>query len=343
MTISTTANDDVFHAFGVLEHIFSYSTAKELAMASEVNKRWKIASRNDLLWLPHSQRLWNSKVAMQDVTMFWRTLLTKDAIHRLGRKEIHQILQHPLVKAQLSSSGIGGGNHDGSIEHGRSCNTKTQETSVITTSNGSINSRNSNSNNNNSNSKAMTDTANATKPQPAIDELRHQFRVHMLDVVANGPKWNCFFDDIRFGSYACSVMDSRRDCISLTELCTPHGFAMYFKISADDVEDDDDRSLLLAYEESDEYLLYHHSTCYFHKTTHQFSLILNHHAQSYQPTQLLWRWVDDGKRVQVGPYPPLRVTRRADWGWKLENTNVVLLFQDEKMAVANEIGNGREA
>jgi hypothetical protein len=159
-------------------------------------------------------------------------------------------------------------------------------------------------------------------------ELQRFMQVHMLDVMSDEPDWHHFFRDLYFGSYACSKLDSKRAMITSLELCTPFGFDMYFKIAQDEVEDAD-RSFLTVYAETEGVLLYHHSTCYFEETR-DFSIVLNQHIHSLHPTDLKWRWLDIGKRVQVGPYPPLTITRRKDWGWKLENLHVVLLFRDRK-------------
>ncbi len=158
-------------------------------------------------------------------------------------------------------------------------------------------------------------------------ELQRFLQVHMLDVMSDGSEWHRFFPDIFFGSYACSVLDSRRETITQSELCTPHGFDMYFKIAQDEV-DDADRSFLTIYNEAEGVLLYHHSTCSFDESR-DFQIVLKQYVHSYHPTDLKWRWLDVGKRIQVGPYPPLTITRRKDWGWKLENLHVVLLFRDK--------------
>ena len=154
----------------------------------------------------------------------------------------------------------------------------------------------------------------------------------MLDVLSESPDGpdsrHRFFSDIYFGSYACSVFDSKREAITLKELCSKSGYEMYFKIAQDEV-DDDDRSYLTPYDDAEGILLYHHSTVYFEESeSRDFSIVLKQYVHSYHPTDLKWRWLEVGKRVQVGPYPPLTITRRKDWGWRLENLHVVLLFKD---------------
>lgn len=157
-------------------------------------------------------------------------------------------------------------------------------------------------------------------------ELQRFFQVHMLDVMSDGSEWHRFFSDIFFGSFVCSVLDSKRELITQSELSTPFGFDMYFKIAQDEV-DDGDRTFLTEYDDAEGVLLYHHSTCFFEESR-EFQIVLKQHVHSYHPTDLKWRWLEVGKRIQVGPYPPLTISRRKDWGWKLENLHVVLLFRD---------------
>mmetsp|Transcript_74500 Transcript_74500/g.112262 ORF Transcript_74500/g.112262 Transcript_74500/m.112262 type:complete len:279 (+) Transcript_74500:106-942(+) len=158
-------------------------------------------------------------------------------------------------------------------------------------------------------------------------ELQRFLQVHMLDIMSDVSECYRFFADIYFGSYACSVLDSKRDLITPLELCTPHGFDMFFKIAEEEV-DEADRSFLTRYEAQDGVLLYHHSTCHFEESR-DFQIVLRENVHSYHPTDLKWRWLDVGKRIQVGPYPPLNSVRRKDWGWNLENQHVVLLFRDK--------------
>lgn len=160
-------------------------------------------------------------------------------------------------------------------------------------------------------------------------ELQRFLQVHMLDIMSDESDWHRFFSDIYFGSFACSLLDARRETISQVELCTKHGFEMYFKINEDEV-DQADREALLQYEEAENILLYHHSTCFFGESR-EFQIVLNQAVHSYHPTDLKWGWLEMGRRLQVGPYPPLTVSRRTNWGWKLENGHVVLFFRDKEM------------
>lgn len=151
-------------------------------------------------------------------------------------------------------------------------------------------------------------------------------QVHMLDVMSDSSDWQRFFSDIYFGSFACSMLDSKRNTISQTELCTPHGFDMYFKIETSQIDQADLSSNWL-YEDDFEMLLYHHSTCYF-DDSRRFRVNIQNPMHDHHHTDLKWRWLEVGTQIQVGPYPPVTVVRRSDWGWKLENQHVVLVFRD---------------
>ncbi len=156
-------------------------------------------------------------------------------------------------------------------------------------------------------------------------ELQKSVQVHMLDIMSDGSEWHRFFSDIYFGSFASSVIDSRRESISQLELCTKHGYDMYFKVGEEEV-DEEDRGILQKYDEGDNILLYHHSKCFFEESR-DFRIVLNQAVHSYHPTDLKWVWLESGHRLQIGPYPPLTASRRKDWGWKLENSHVVLFFR----------------
>lgn len=158
-------------------------------------------------------------------------------------------------------------------------------------------------------------------------ELQRALQVHMLDIMSEGSDWNRFFSDLYFGSFVSSILDSRRETISQAELCTKHGYDMYFKVLEDEV-DEQDRGALEKYDEGENILLYHHSKCYFEESR-DFRIVLSQAVHSYHPIDLKWGWLEMGHRLQVGPYPSLTVSRRKDWGWKLENTHVVLFFRDD--------------
>jgi hypothetical protein len=135
------------------------------------------------------------------------------------------------------------------------------------------------------------------------------------------------FTDLWFGAYASSILDSRRSIITKEELCSPFGFNVFFKILQDEVWDEADMAELRPYEGHDGVLLFHHSVSYF-KPNGDFEMEMKD-PESVYPIDLRWRWA--GNMVQVGPYPHLVVTRQEhDWGWKLENIHVIMLFRGSK-------------
>ena len=104
---------------------------------------------------------------------------------------------------------------------------------------------------------------------------------------------------------------------------------MHFKILEEDTDDLflETTEELQRYDEAEGILLYKHSTCYF-RPDRDFRIVLRPNvAPTYRPNDLRWRWIENGKQIQVGPYPSLTVTRRKDWGWKLENLHVVMYSQ----------------
>lgn len=170
----------------------------------------------------------------------------------------------------------------------------------------------------------------------STEHLQRTLQMHMLDVMSEGNndedefQRRIFFSDLYFGSYASSIMDSKRSVITQAELCTQFGFDMFFKIEEEDADDVivETNEELQRYGEAEGILLYKHSTCYF-RPDRDFRIVLRPNvAPTYRPTDLRWRWIEVGKQIQVGPYPSLTVTRRKDWGWKLENMHVVMYSQD---------------
>ena len=131
-----------------------------------------------------------------------------------------------------------------------------------------------------------------------------------------------------------------------------------------DEEDDDDddgdfnyahaaarRRCLEVYEKNPRILLYKHSVCYFDPPEgsnggvcvkdgtstqrndffgntnrgRKFRMEVLEHVENIVSSDLQWRWAVNGCKVQVSPYPPLKVQRRSDdWGWELENQHVVM-------------------
>jgi len=301
----------VFDSFGILEAILSYVNPKDLQQATMVNRRWKTAGRVDSLWEVHLEQLWNDKVGFaylctkqQDCSMigegeeesnttkksliFWRSLYTAECVQKMTRAQITSVFDHPLLKDHLPGL-------------------------------------------------------------PKDDaELKNFYKMHMLDIMSGSSQFSCFYSDIYFGSYASSLQDSKRDMITNLELCSPTGFDMFFKIARDDV-DEVDQLEFTPYEESEEILLYEYGAGFF-ENSYDFRMTLRQDVHSHHPTgkteatsvvssaentiqhflpfpffsDLSWQWLENGRKLQVASYPPLTVSRTKRWGWKLENTHVIL-------------------
>ena len=427
--------DEVFHIDGVLEYILSFVTANDLIQSTTlVNRRWKIASRNDCLWEVLIDHLWKGKVGMnyssilddmddiissssdknqpsssrrkknKNIRIFWRTLYTQKTIQeRMSNEQILSIFQHPLLVSKRSmldkcGGGINGGDGDGSspfsshpsppsesaeILHrtlqvhmldvmSDTAATCTCCTPTITSSSSGSNSVTSNNSwtRHHHHNYARTTTAavrggnNYTSHEtPAnIGKSSSSSDSNSSSSDLSSPsstsfkRWHThFFEDIYYGSYVSSLLDSKRQIITNLELCTRYGFDMYFKISIDDGDIVADQTFLTLYQDdpTQRTFLYHHSTCYFSSNENTmkdgddsddddndgngsngntFKIVLRQqNQQHHHPNNLQWRWLDIGRRLQVGPYPPLLVSRRSDddWRWKLENIHVVLLFRDK--------------
>lgn len=401
----------VFGTFGVLEQVLSFCETTELLAATRVCRRWKGAGREDALWEAAIRRCWKGKMGMYlrenndtkkgnaatsndsgggtsrinrnttggteeprtastccsslDNTIFWRSLFTNDVIQRMTEDQIRCLFGHPLLQSkrsqleeQLSSPNLQRSKTERSLFLQRYVqlhmldvmsdltDEEVQEYVAL-----------------------FGDDDDEDVPGgPAGAQQQQQRRNNRL------PRRH-FFTDLYFGSYCCSVVDSRRNRMTQLELCRPFGFVLYFKVDSDEVledmleqidgnsnnnnnndgDDDGDnvaqenyaqaaahRNALEAYEGDRSILLYKHSTCYFDAPTprggggggtatttiRNFRMVILDHVQhAYHPTDLQWRWIPGhmGTKVQVGPYPPLCISRRRhDWGWQLENIHVVI-------------------
>eukprot|EP00980_Cylindrotheca_fusiformis_P000289 scaffold66_cov115-Cylindrotheca_fusiformis.AAC.21 len=247
--------------------------------------------------------------------MFWRTLYTNECVQRMSEQQIRSVFEHPLLADAEKPSQV------------EKCKT--------------------------------------------IAELKRMYRVHMLDIMSDISQNHHFYSDIQFGSYASSRVDAKRDSITLLELCNPFGFDMYFKIAREDV-DETDQIEFASYEESEDILLYHYGVGYFdescqfhmklreevHSNHHPtgtsnkcissvslFHLTCPFHQQAYWLTissdcasiDLSWQWIDFGRKLQVGPYPLLTISRTCRWGWKMENIHAILLVRDKAAPEENDI------
>ena len=268
----------VFECFGLLELIFTFNTARDITIASAVNRRWYEAGRNDLVWKSACSHLWKDKCWMPVVrrggslAIYWRSLLSPDVIDRMSIKEIRCAFQErPMGQSALQE-------------------------------------------------RLKTIIEKTDMKQALIDFMPN----HLLD--QNGHVWSQPFRYLWFGSYVSSLIDSTRSSITIDELCCPKGFDMHFKVIYDedypDREGDDD-------EESSRgrIKLHFHSICYFSDVNHEFRMD-NREDMMHHHMDLTWRWVCTGRAVQVGPYPPLIVRRRENWGWQLENAHVVLFSHE---------------
>lgn len=283
-----TPQIQVFELIGVLEQILSFSDATDVASATAVNRRWKRAGRRDEIWKAFIRQAWQDKkgVTSDSNMIFWRSLFSREAVRAMKQDDVLCMFRHPLLQTQY----------------------KSLEEEI-----------------------SKTPSGNAS---PEV--LQRVVQVHMLDVMSEGSgdgrdddstyQRRVFFTDLYFGSYASSVLDAKRSVISQHELCTPFGFEMHFKIEEEDADDviAETHEELQRYDEAEGILLYRHSTCYF-CPDRDFRLVLRPNvAPTYRPNDLRWRWLQAGKEIQVGPYPPLTVSRTKDWGWKLENLHVVM-------------------
>ena len=138
-------------------------------------------------------------------------------------------------------------------------------------------------------------------------EQEEQMRGKVLELQESLPTTEIYFNDLWFGSYACSVKDSRRSYITPAELCHPRGFDMYITMGTD-IED---IRMSGAY-----------STCHFlpSKTVSMRLRDLN----APRPSDQAWTLSDAGDRVKVGTNHPLSVSRRGNWGWELDFMQVVM-------------------
>ena len=128
------------------------------------------------------------------------------------------------------------------------------------------------------------------------------------------------FDQLWFGCYASSVVDSRRSFMTLDELLSRRGFLMHFKVIHED-QDVIGRDVEIS--------LHFHCKCFFDEEENEFAFRMedSDDAELRHPQGLTWKWVVEGRAVQVGSYPAMVVHRLDNWGWKLENHHVVLLSQ----------------
>jgi hypothetical protein len=287
--VSPSSISLVFDSMGILEQILSFVDTTDLQNSTAVNRRWKEAGRTDALWQAVIRRTWHDKKGVSsDRNMIFWRSL-------FNKERVRRMTQDDVL-----------------------CMFRHPFLYAKY--------------------KALEEEIAKQETSPKVvdtDYLQRSLQMHMLDVISEGNDADeshprIFFSDLYFGSFASSILDSRRSTIILSELCTPFGFDMHFKLLEEDadewiVENNED---LRRYDEAEGILLYKHSTCSF-CPDRDFRIVLRPNvAPTYRPSELRWRWIEFGKQIQVGPYPSLTVTRRKDWGWKLENLHVVMYSHD---------------
>ena len=101
---------------------------------------------------------------------------------------------------------------------------------------------------------------------------------------------------------------------------------MHFKVYQDNMNDtrfDGATGYESSGEDDDEGMhvtLHFHGTCYFEEDENKFRMEEADNTEMFHPQGLHWKWCGKGKNyVQVGNYPPLKIHRLENWGWRLEN------------------------
>ena len=130
------------------------------------------------------------------------------------------------------------------------------------------------------------------------------------------------FHNLWFGSFASSIIDSKRTRLTLDELLSRKGFSLHFKVMSSDHELKSNKTRTphndwIRRGQSGGVHLHFFCNCRFMEN---FDFVIDAENVLSYPT---WTWT--GETVKVGDYPPLMVNRLDNWGWKLENQNAVLL------------------
>lgn len=180
------------------------------------------------------------------------------------------------------------------------------------------------------------------------------------------------FEHLWFGSYASSIIDSKRTYMTIDELVSLSGFSMNSKIimmpttttttsttsrnatTSSNVHNNhrnnNDNTTTNSQHRPihhEDIQLHFHCMCYFDED-YQFRMESDHdivrdgqeedndggdgegirqqqQQRHFHQNRLTWKWIEEGRILQVGQYAPLHVHRTKKWGWKLENCHVVLL------------------
>jgi len=316
-----------FDAFGILETILSYLDTESLLSTSAVNRQWKSASRNDMLWESACRRLWATKKVIgyncgvassstekqgevkkstsQDVEhrtklqeqvedatpLFGRIMLSQTAIEKLTSKQIWSLISYRLREVESRHAGY----HieEGHNETKMASHTFQQNIQQLLSSN-----------------------INEADKKSQIMQIIQMCMPTMLGdtstensvVVTKG------FNDIWFGSYVSSVLDSNRVLMLNEELCSTSGFDFHFKT--------------YGLNSMDYNGLEYYATCWY-ETNGRFRFRINDdrlNTLDNPVDKLMWRWIVPGRALQVGSYPPVVATRKDEnWGWVLENARVMMI------------------
>eukprot|EP00558_Chaetoceros_sp_UNC1202_P001721 CAMPEP_0197260906 /NCGR_PEP_ID=MMETSP1429-20130617/84272_1 /TAXON_ID=49237 /ORGANISM="Chaetoceros sp., Strain UNC1202" /LENGTH=275 /DNA_ID=CAMNT_0042725155 /DNA_START=557 /DNA_END=1381 /DNA_ORIENTATION=+ len=274
----------------------SYSPASDLLAASLVNRRWLLASRDDELWKFACICLWEDKVGMplvrkgNSIALFWRTFLQPRVVNeRMTVKEIRSLFaERPLGRRAVMDA------FSACLEK---CDMQTTVLELMPTHLGGV--------------------APAAPSAPCCCGLGNNDYSSDGEEENDGMVLTLGFDDLWFGSYASSIVDSRRSRITVDELLSRKGFLMHFKIFQEN--GNDTRYGMTGEqsggEEDDEGM---HGlglgTCYFEEDENKFRVEESDDAEMLHPQGLHWKWCGtDKKFVQVGHYPPLKIHRLENW------------------------------
>jgi len=343
--------DRVCYIEGILEHILGYNCndPQDLLSASLVSRRWLEAGRNDELWKCTCEHIWGDKVGMPlvrrarggSIGLFWRSLW-----------------KVALIKTTTNSSSTETNSSEESGKNNNSPYEGNKSKMTVRDIKGLFEERPLGR-------KVVRDAFSAcfekSDMQRAVVDLMPDSlggeecgmdTSHTLKRVRGDG-----FDHLWFGSFASSIIDSKRTVMTMDELLSRKGFLMHFKVFHPRVsrhnDDRDNHGRTGRHrnsrhrrgtddsgeEEEEDVSLHFHCICYFDEAFEggggddreppmgKFRLDDSNSRELEHPQNLTWHWLMKGKTVQVGQYPPLVVRRLDDWGWRIENRHVVLYSQ----------------
>lgn len=348
---------------GILQHILGYNhdDPQDLLSASLVNHRWFEAARDDELWKCACAYAWGNKVGMPlvrrggSIALFWRSLWGEESV----------------VRGCTSTEHVGrGGNSTCTSGSGSSATTTSRPVSSSDRNGGCQKSKMSVKDikglfaERPLGRKVVRDAFSAcfekTDMQKAVVELMPETlggeECGMDSSRILKRERGDGFDRLWFGSFASSMIDSKRTIMTLDELLSRRGFLMHFKVfhshvtttsTQHDTNNDEDNlhnsrrngDINDRGEREEDVSLHFHCICYFDEAVREggggdvgppvgkFRLDESNNREMEHPQNLTWHWLIEGRTVQVGQYPPLVIYRLDDWGWRIENRHVVLYSQ----------------